>query len=84
MLAKLRLSSTKQIEDIEQSTFAMLVLYGSIGYLTVGVIALPLNAYRNGTLSGYQILATSVAGGFLLFFYYTRYRMIVDDKNDGD
>ena len=85
MFTELRLSLTKQIEDIETSIFAMIVMCGSVGYLTVGIIALPLKTYREvGVLTGYQLAAVAIAASFLLFFYYTRYRMIVDGKNDSD
>lgn len=84
MLTKLRLSLTKQIEDIEQSLIVMVIMYSMLGYMSVAVVALPLNAYRNGTLNGHQIFMSILAACLLLFFYYTRYRMIVDDKNDGN
>lgn len=85
MFTKLRLSLTKQLEDIESSIFAMVVMYGCIGYLTAGIIALPIKAYREtGALTWHQVIAVFIAACFLLFFYYTRYRMIVDVKNDDD
>ena len=85
MFTKLRLSLTKQLEDIESSIIAMLVTYSCIGYLTAGVIALPIKTYQEtGTLTWYQAIAVSIVAGLLLFFYYTRYRMSVDVKNDGD
>jgi hypothetical protein len=85
MFTKLRLSLTKQLEDIESSIFALVVMYSCIGYLTAGIIALPIKTYREtGTLTWYQVVAVFIAACFLLFVYYTRYRMIVDVKNDGD
>ena len=42
MFTKLRLSLTKQLEVIESSIFALVVMYSCIGYLTAGVIALPI------------------------------------------
>ena len=85
MFTKLRLSLTKQLEDIESSIFAMVVMYSCIGYLTAGVIALPIKTYQEtGTLTWYQAIVVSIVGCLLLFFYYTRYRMIVDVKNDDD
>lgn len=85
MFTKLRLSLTKQLEDIESSILALVVLYSCIGYLTAGVIALPIKTYQEtGTLTWYQAIVVSIVAGLLLFFYYTRYRMIVDVKNDGD
>ncbi len=85
MFTKLRLSLTKQLEDIESSIIAMLVTYSCIGYLTAAIIALPIKIYREtGALTWYQVVVIFIATCFLLFFYYTRYRMIVDVKNDGD
>ena len=85
MFTKLRLSLTKQLEDIESSIFALVVMYSCIGYLTAGIIALPIKIYREtGALTWYQVVVIFTATCFLLFFYYTRYRMIVDVKNDGD
>ena len=82
MFTKLRLSLTRQIEDIEKSIFAMVVMYSAIGYITAISIALPLKSYQEGTLTWSRVLVISVIIVFLLFFYYTRYRMIVDDKDD--
>ena len=85
MFTKLRLSLTKQLEDIESSILALVVLYSCIGYLTAAIIALPIKIYREtGALTWYQVVVIFIATCFLLFFYYTRYRMIVDVKNDGD
>ena len=72
MFTKLRLSLTKQLEVIESSIFALVVMYSGIGYLTAGVIALPIKTYQEtGTLTWYQAVTVSITGCLLLFFYHT-------------
>lgn len=67
---------------VEESPCAIILLYGCIGYLTVMTIATATKSLMSNDVDPIKALLIVIALFVLGLFYYARYRMIVDDKND--